>query len=607
MGMPFGRYELLKRIAAGGMGEVYLARQAGFEGFEKLLVVKVLLPNLAEDSEFITMFLDEARIAARLDHPNIGQIYDLGEVDGAFYIAMEYIRGDDVVRLWKQARLKQKPVPMALAARIAADAAAGLDYAHKATGADNEPLNLVHRDVSPQNILVTFDGGVKLIDFGVAKAAGRMSHTTTGTIKGKYAYMSPEQISGADIDHRSDVFALGVVLYEMLTSARLFKRDTEVATLQAVATCDIPPPTSINPKIDPMLADILLKALAQNRDDRYEDAQAFRMALEEWMLAERQPGTAAHLSAYMKELYAERLAEERAAGKPFADNEKTPSQLFRRSVVDRSGQSRLSQVRSASTRSQVAIANSGDDAGATVAAKPEQLPSAVPETKKSPVPLIAGAAIALVLLGAIGAFLATRSSGDSERAMPSPAVMSGTLNLLTDPKGAQVLIDGELLDERTPLQGYPLPAKERVKLEIRLDGYLPTFKTISAMGMQNLDLRLDPDPAKAAPQPPTAPAAPATVRLAIESTPSGAMVYSKGAFLGKTPLELNRPRSDEALDLTLELAGHKSLNTTISQSSDTKAALVLEKLPAAAPKRTPRPPRPSAPKQEDPLDIAIGR
>ena len=178
---------------------------------------------------------------------------------------------------------------------------------------------------------------------------------------------------------------------------------------------------------------------------------------------------------------------------------------------------------------------------------------------------------------------------------------------LTTPKGAQVLIDGELLDERTPLQGYPLPAKERVKLEIRLDGYLPTFKTISAMGMQNLDLRLDPDPAKTAPQPPTAPAAPATVRLAIESTPSGAMVYSKGAFLGKTPLELNRPRSDEALDLTLELAGHKSLNTTISQSSDTKAALVLEKLPAAAPKRTPRPPRPSAPKQDDPLDIAIGR
>ncbi|MBQ4334220.1 MAG: PEGA domain-containing protein, partial [Myxococcaceae bacterium] len=338
----------------------------------------------------------------------------------------------------------------------------------------------------------------------------------------------------------------------------------------------------------------------------WETWKAFRMALEEWMLAERQPGTAAHLSAYMKDLYAERLAEERAAGKPFADNEKTPSQLFRRSVVDRSGQSRLSQVRSASTRSQIAIANTGDDGGATVAAKPDQLPSAAPEPKKSPVPLIAGAAIALVLLGAIGVFLATRSGGETERTTPAAAAMSGTLNLLTDPKGAQVLIDGELLDERTPLQGYPLPAKERVKLEIRLDGYLPTFKTISAMGMQNLDLRLDPDPAKAAPPPP-APTVPATVRLTIESTPHGAMVYSKGAFLGKTPLELNRPRSDEALDLTLELAGHKSLNTTISQSSDTKAALVLEKLPAAAPKRTPRPPRPSAPKQDDPLDIAIGR
>lgn len=605
MGMPFGRYELLKRIAAGGMGEVYLARQAGLEGFEKLLVVKVLLPNLAEDSEFIAMFLDEARIAARLDHPNIGQIYDLGEVDGAYYIAMEYIRGDDVVRLWKQARIKYKPVPMALAARIAADAAAGLDYAHKATDANNQPLNLVHRDVSPQNILVTFDGGVKLIDFGVAKAAGRMSHTTTGTIKGKYAYMSPEQISGADIDHRSDVFALGVVLYEMLTSVRLFKRDTEVATLQAVTACDIPPPASINPKIDPMLAGILLKALAQNRDDRFEDAQAFRMALEEWMLAERQPGTAAHLSAYMKDLYAERLAEERAAGKPFSDTEGTPSQLFRRSVVDRSGQSRLSPSNSTSARSKIAIGAAEGSAGASVAAAPEQLTAAPP--KKSAALLIASAAIAALVVG-LAIFTLTMRSGDAPAGavVPAAMAMSGTLNLLTEPRGAQVLIDGELLDERTPLQGYPLPAKDRVKLEIRHDGYLPTIKTISAMGMQNLDLRLKPDPAQATPPPLPAPASPAMVRLTVESTPAGAMVYSKGAFLGKTPLELERPRSDDVLELKLELAGYRPLTSAIPQARDAKATLILEKAPTSAPKKVSKPPR-SAASQGEPLDIAIGR
>lgn len=604
MGMPFGRYELLKRIAAGGMGEVYLARQAGLEGFEKLLVVKVLLPNLAEDSEFIAMFLDEARIAARLDHPNIGQIYDLGEVDGAYYIAMEYIRGDDVVRLWKQARLKNKPVPMALAARIAADAAAGLDYAHKATDANNQPLHLVHRDVSPQNILVTFDGGVKLIDFGVAKAAGRISHTTTGTIKGKYAYMSPEQITGASIDHRSDVFALGVVLYEMLTSVRLFKRDTEVATLQAVTACDIPPPASINPKIDPMLAGVLLKSLAQNRDDRYEDAQAFRMALEEWMLAERQPGTAAHLSAYMKELYAERLAEERDAGKPFSDTEGTPSQLFRRSVVDRSGQSRLSRSNSTSARSQIAIGANGSGAGATVAATPDQLTA--PSPKKNAALLVAGAAIAALVAGA-AIFTVTMRPGQAPTHVAAPAMaMGGTLNLLTDPRGAQVLIDGELLDERTPLQGYPLPAKERVKLEIRHDGYLPTIKTISAMGMQNLDLRLEPDPAKAASTPPPEPALPELVHLTVESTPAGAMVYSRGAFLGKTPLELERPRSDEEIELKLELAGYKPLTTAISQARDLKTALILERVAVSAPRKASKPPRP-AEKGGDPLDIAIGR
>ncbi len=602
MGMPFGRYELLKRIAAGGMGEVYLARQAGLEGFEKLLVVKVLLPNLAEDSEFIAMFLDEARIAARLDHPNIGQIYDLGEVDGAYYIAMEYIRGDDVVRLWKQARLKKKPVPMALAARIAADAAAGLDYAHKATGADNEPLNLVHRDVSPQNILVTFDGGVKLIDFGVAKAAGRMSHTTTGTIKGKYAYMSPEQISGGDIDHRSDVFALGVVLYEMLTSVRLFKRDTEVATLQAVSACDIPPPASLNPNIDPMLSGILLKALAQDRGDRYEDAQAFRMALEEWMLAERQPGTAAHLSAYMKDLYAERLAEERAAGKPFSDTEGTPSQLFRRSAVDRSGQSRLSHPNSTSARSQIAV-------GAPVAGTLPAQGSAPMPPRRNMALIGAGLALAVVLVGAALIAIALRSGAGSAREVPAAAAMSGTLNLITEPRGAQVLVDGELLDERTPLQGYPLPAKARVKLEIRHEGYLPTFKTISAVGMQNLDLRLEPDPAKAAQAPLPDPMVPEVVHLTIESAPAGAMVYARGAFLGKTPLEIERPRSDDALELKLELAGYRPLTAAISQARDASTALILERISAPAPKPKKKAAKPSGPaaSQGAPLDIAIGR
>ncbi|MFW6369055.1 MAG: serine/threonine-protein kinase [Myxococcota bacterium] len=268
MGIPFGRYELLRRIAAGGMGEVYLATQAGLEGFEKLLVVKVLLPHLVENEEFITMFLDEARIAARLNHANVAQIFDLGEVEGAYYIAMEYIHGEDVKRIWRKADEESKPVPLPLAVRIAADAAAGLDYAHKATDGNNQPLGIVHRDVSPQNILVTFDGGVKIIDFGIARAANRNVHTATGTLKGKYPYMSPEQATSKNLDHRSDIFALGVVLYEMATNLRLFARDSEIQIIQAVAECDIPRPSESNPAIDEQLEAVILKALSKNPERR---------------------------------------------------------------------------------------------------------------------------------------------------------------------------------------------------------------------------------------------------------------------------------------------------------------------------------------------------
>ena len=635
MGTPFGRYELLKRIAAGGMGEVYLAKQAGLEGFEKLLVVKVLLPNLAEDREFTEMFLDEARIAARLDHPNIGQIYDMGEVNGSYYIAMEYIRGDDVVRLWKQARHQKRRIPAALAVRIAADAAAGLDYAHKAVGADNEPLRLIHRDVSPQNILVTFDGGVKLIDFGVAKAAGRVSHTSAGTIKGKYAYMSPEQINGGDIDHRSDIFALGVVLFEMLTARRLFKRENEVQTIQAVSECDVPKPSEVEPGIDPMLEGILLKALAKDRDDRFEDAQAFRMALEEWMLEKRQPGTAAHLAAFMKELYAERIAEERARGKPYEDSDGTPSQLFRRpgGIGEHSGTSnsfpnvtprnRLSAKGTSRKMavSQRAEAPASESEEETPAAEAVGAP-AVPQGRGSRGLTAALIVLALGLAGAGGALLVKSSASSSPSDAASGGMVNGTLNLLTTPSGADVYIDGEKIDDRTPLQGYPLPRKDRLKIEIRREGYLPVVKTVGGMGIQNLDLNLEPDPAavqeraKAEEAPP---AVPASIVLRIESTPQGAMVYSRGAFLGKTPLELERRPSDALLEIQLELAGYRTLTTEVPQKESGTMALELAPLPPPEPpaapppsprKRAPRTPpqkQPKAPPAGDLDDIAMDR
>jgi hypothetical protein len=306
----FGRYELLKRLAGGGMGEVYLARQRGSAGFQKLLVIKTLLPHLCENEELIVMFKDEARVTAQLIHPNICQIVGFEQVDGIYYMAMEYLRGEDLRRLWKACEQNGTPLPVPLICRVISDAAAGLDFAHSLRDSAGQPYNIVHRDISPQNILVTFEGGVKVIDFGVAKASGRAQHTRTGALKGKYSYMSPEQVAGDAVDNRSDIFALGIVLHELLTGHRLFKADSDVQTLSRVRDCVVRPPSSLNPQLPAGLDAIVLKALAKNPRHRFRTAQELRLALEDWLTQDRMSASSAHLAEFLKVVYAERLSKE---------------------------------------------------------------------------------------------------------------------------------------------------------------------------------------------------------------------------------------------------------------------------------------------------------
>ncbi|REG31681.1 serine/threonine-protein kinase [Archangium gephyra] len=312
----FGRYELLRKLATGGMGQVFLARQKGPVGFQKLLVVKRLLPHLSEDTDFIKMFLDEARIAGILNHPNIAQIYELGDVDGVLYIAMEYVHGEAVSQVNARANHRKGGLPLGLKCRIIADAAAGLDHAHQARSPSGRKLGLIHRDVSPQNVLVGFNGNVKLIDFGVAKVSVKLSHTVVGTIKGKHAYMSPEQARDEELDARSDVYGLGIVFYELLTSQRLFKRESDLATLKAVVGAKVIPPSEAVPGVPKSLDAVVMKALARKREERFQSAGEFQLALEDFLLAERLPGTPAHLTAFMKELFSSELEEERFASEP---------------------------------------------------------------------------------------------------------------------------------------------------------------------------------------------------------------------------------------------------------------------------------------------------
>lgn len=298
-----GKYQLVKQLAVGGMGEVWLARQKGPVGFEKLVVVKTLLAHLKEDQEFVNMFFDEARIAAVLNHPNIAQIYDLGEDRGEYFIAMEYVHGLSLRDVVVYALEKGNGMPLALKCRVIADAAAALDFAHGAKTPSGQSLDLIHRDVSPQNILIGFNGTVKLIDFGVAKAANKLVRTATGIIKGKYAYMSPEQAYGKPLDGRSDVFGLGTVFWEILCTERLFKRDNETETLQAVVGAEINPPSMLDRAVPKTLDPVVLKALSRELPGRYQSAAEFQKAIESWLSRQRLPATNAHLASFMKQLF----------------------------------------------------------------------------------------------------------------------------------------------------------------------------------------------------------------------------------------------------------------------------------------------------------------
>ncbi|MFI5290037.1 MAG: serine/threonine-protein kinase, partial [Polyangia bacterium] len=319
MGIPFGKYALLRKLAEGGMAEVFLARQTGMEGFEKLVVVKRILPALSKETDFIKMFLNEARVAARLNHPNVVQIWDLGRIDALYFIAMEYVHGEDLREIIKTAAEHKLRPAAGLVCRILADTLAGLHYAHIRTGAEGKPLGLVHRDVSPQNVLVTYEGGIKLVDFGIAKATRATSEQTqAGLFKGKFAYMSPEQSRGQPIDARSDVFSVGILMWELLTWRRLFKRPSEMATLIAVGEDEIPPVRSIDPSVPPELERIVMRALERPLAKRYGSALEMRADLEALIRAERWEADAMALGHYLHQLFAEKIeaqaSDMRAAG-----------------------------------------------------------------------------------------------------------------------------------------------------------------------------------------------------------------------------------------------------------------------------------------------------
>ena len=465
----YGNYELIERLATGGMAEIFLARQLGVQGFEKELVIKRILPHLAADPSFVRMFLDEARIAARLSHPNIAQIYNLGAQSGTYFIAMEYLDGKDLRAVWKLCEARGAPMPPQHAFRVVAEAASALQHAHKRLNKQGKPLGIVHRDVSPQNIIVTRAGGIKVVDFGIAKAADSSEKTRAGVLKGKFAYMAPEQAAGGKVDRRADIFALGVVLHELLTGERLFKRDTDMGTLTAVSHCLVDPPSKRVPSLDDEVDEVVLKALQKKPADRYQEAEQLQLACENWLLTHKLPSGESHLAQFVAGLGAD--VEKKAA----ADRRKTGS----------------NSKRSAPKPAPVAVED--DDEATNVSGPPamaaKKSTPAMPRRRTEAVEavpqqvggmtrrqvgvfsfLLGVSAVAIIVL--LG--LMFTGSGASVRVQSTPV-------------GASVFWNGAPVDELTPCT-LPSTKPGAYWLEVNLAGYEPYRANITVPSSGKLDL-----------------------------------------------------------------------------------------------------------------------
>jgi serine/threonine-protein kinase len=467
-GLPcrFGKYTLIRKLATGGMAELFLAIQKSVAGFEKLIVIKRILPQMNQDRAFIEMLLHEARIAATLSHPNIVQTFDVGQVDGTYYIAMEHVHGEDlrsVVRQMKKKEVNEFPLEHAIS--IILGVCGGLAYAHEKRDLDGSALNIVHRDISPQNVVVTFTGDVKIVDFGIAKSDSKMNENTkSGKLKGKIPYMSPEQARGDAIDWRSDIFATGVMLFELTTGKRLFKGASEFETLKLICERDYPLPSQVRVGYPHELERIVMSALTKDRAQRYQSAREMQGALEDFVRRERIPVSTIVLSQFMQGLFEDKLASQKEAllqGKQLADT--------------------IALEQGANSDSQI---DAGRHSGAPAASRTV---TGVGVKPRSSAWLVIGLVGALVAAGAIGggffymkkqAQSATATTAATAAVTQAPTVR-GAIVIASDPPGATIWVNGEKRPDVTPSTLTKMSIGEPYEIKLTKDGFENASQTVT--------------------------------------------------------------------------------------------------------------------------------
>lgn len=490
-----GRYELVQRLGHGGMATVFLGRATGQAGFEKLVAVKVIHPHLALEDEVLEMFLREARIAARIHHPNVVETIDLGEDDGTPFMVLELVDGEPLSSLMRA----QRPEPFSLGAvaQLLADACAGLAAAHSLAGPSGEPQGLVHRDISPQNLLIRHDGWLKIADFGIAKAADRAGHTRPGQLRGKLAYMSPEQARGEPVDLRTDLFALGVIGWELVTGERLFARDTDTLTLKRVVECEIPPLDLDLPGLAgesketvEAFVEVLRQALQRDREDRFESAAQMGEVLRKILRRCEEDDPRARLADSMRQHFGKRAAYLKTVLRESNSFPAVPAALAS------DGEERSQTVEVGRSLAAEAVVGAGEtETPLDDTAENPPVETTATATGLTPAPrhwasmLVWPAAAAAVAIAVIS-WRAVDDKDTPAAVPPAAEAQDVRWYVTTTPEGASVVLDGEELESLTPTQ-VELPKGETpVTLELRLAGYEDIEVQLAPLSDQNLPYRM---------------------------------------------------------------------------------------------------------------------
>lgn len=594
-----GQYYLLDKIAQGGMAEIYKGLAYDLHGIRRTVVIKKILPHIAAHREFIDMLVTEAKLAVLLTHGNIAQVYDLGKVGDDYFMVMEYVDGKSVSQIMRKASQIGESIPIPVAVHIAAEAAAGLYYMHSRTGVDGHPLNIIHRDVSPQNLMLTTGGTIKIIDFGIAKAATTIEITDVGVVKGKFAYMSPEQASGDPLDFRTDIFSLAVVLFEMLTGRRLFKGKDNQETLRNVRRANVPRPSMYRADIPAALDEIVLKALQKPRHERYDTAGALRDDLLKFIHQHHASFHNADVAQYLRHLF---KGEEN-----LGRGEESHTPLL---IIDRTQSAILASDEAVAVADEVPVETPEESSEWT------PLLTSIQTRQRRQKHLLAALVAVLGVIAAVGVGFWRSHRIDTQAvtitaapqalpgadlpptsstvnlptvpvAPPPPPVPPepyGTVVITSDPPGAEIYLDDKPLGLKTPTTLERLPADQRRIVGLLQKGYkfwtVPV--TIRAGGVERVNATMEVDYAG----------------LEIITVPAGAEVFIDARPVGHTPLHMDRLVPGEVLTIVVRNDGYLEWKTEIKTAAGHHSVLrpQLERDPRAvehrprAPEALPPPP-----------------